>query len=119
MATKSTSFLSLPRELRQDILLRYMNGCFSKIYGPEWVIKSRFIHWSQRYFPRMINRKQFVETMREALEKIEHLTKTLAEVAEDVTWAKDWVRAHLTKTTKKLRVLKDGETLEEMSARLG
>lgn len=46
------------------------------------------------------------------------MAETLPEVAEDVAWARDTVKAELTKTATDVKIIRYGETLGELSVKI-
>jgi hypothetical protein len=77
--TTTTTFLSLPRELRQRICLDIVNDTLATIYDSGWlpyVLKAKLL--STRIF--------FVNLSFRAHLTIDSFQETLPELAEDVEW---------------------------------
>ncbi|KAE9972160.1 hypothetical protein BLS_004162 [Venturia inaequalis] len=114
MATKPTSFLSLPRELRQDILHRYLSEDMPRIDEPPRRTKksSPFIHSLPRHpiIPRIV----FVRIATIFFDTVKGLVEALPEVVEDVEWVADIIKAKLTRCASESDFLKDGRSLEAM-----
>ncbi|TLD29483.1 hypothetical protein E2P81_ATG05777 [Venturia nashicola] len=91
MATKPTSYLSLPRELRQQILLQFFNGSL-----PEVVIRKPCGTETSRTYihplPTQADvdaRMSCVRSIPTILEDVRVLAEALPEVADEVEWVAD------------------------------
>lgn len=118
MAPKPKSFLSLPSELRQTILLERMNTSLSSIYEPGWKLGGMFAPPAE---PLDTDRAQewFVMLMNVAFEELENIKQAVPEVREDVDWVANTVRMKLTETAEELDLFEvEGESLDGFEAKI-